>query len=294
MTATAAARVDTNNHGATIRRISHLDPLPVIAQRLLDDLSNRDSGIQKLAKIVEMDPGLSARIIGLSNSAYYAPPTPVYSVEDAIGRVLGLAMVRSLALGMVLSGSFDTRRCRRFSIDRYWFTAMATARFAHTLLPHVRVESPLPQDSVYLGGVLHNLGLLAFTSVFPGEMDHVLAEALVNPDMRVSAIEQEVLGTDHHQAGGMLARKWHLPEPVVAVIESHGPEDCEGEHRDLCRLVNLCSRVVQSIWREDAPVVDPNVLERLGIEEAQFATTLERFLKKTGELQVLARQIAEA
>lgn len=291
---TAAALVGTNNHGATIRRISHLEPLPVIAQRLLDDLSNHDAGIPSLAKIVEMDPGLSARIIGLSNSAYYASPTPVYSMADAIGRVLGLGMVRSLALGMVMSGSFDTRRCRGFQLDRYWFTAMATARFAQALLPHMRVESPPSPDSVVLGGMLHNLGLLAFASVFPMEMDEIFARASSDPDGHVSVIEQEVLGTDHHLAGAMLARKWHLPEPVVAVIESHGLEDCKGEHRDLCRLVNLCSRAVQSIWRGDTPVVDPNVLERLAMGEAQFATTLERFLKKTGELQVLARQIAEA
>src|SRR5690606_30817792 len=109
-----------------LRQLQSLAPLPVVAQKLLQDLEREDLSLAQLAGVIEMDPALTARLMGLSNSAYFAGSTPATSVVDAVGRVLGLDLVKNLALGVVLGGAFDTGRCSAFHAEEFWFKAVAS------------------------------------------------------------------------------------------------------------------------------------------------------------------------
>ena len=85
-------------------------------------------------------PPLAARIVGLSGSAYFGSAASVRSVSDAIIRVLGLRLVKNLALGILLSGTFDAGRCKHFSTDLYWGSALLTAGLSRCLAQHAQCE----------------------------------------------------------------------------------------------------------------------------------------------------------
>ncbi|MEE8303272.1 MAG: HDOD domain-containing protein, partial [Candidatus Tectomicrobia bacterium] len=87
--------------------------LPAIAQQLLKSLSQEDIDIPDLADDIEKCPGLTARILGLANSAYFGCRRTLYTVSDATV-VIGLNMVRSVGLAMVLSDPLNTKSCPAF------------------------------------------------------------------------------------------------------------------------------------------------------------------------------------
>ena len=57
-----------------VRSLTDLPPVPAVAQRLLALLTDENVEVDDVARTIEMDPGLSARIIGLAGSAYFASP----------------------------------------------------------------------------------------------------------------------------------------------------------------------------------------------------------------------------
>lgn len=274
-----------------VRQLQSLAPLPVVAQRLLADLDRKDLSLGQLSEVIEMDPALTARIVGLANSAYFANRQPVYSVSDAVGRVLGLDMVRNLALGIVLSGAFDTKACRAFEVERFWFTAMGTATLAVPLAGLIRGKVPVDGEWAYLAGLLHELGLLALCALFPAEMSRVLAQA--DPEKPLAVRTRQALGIDAMEAGAVLARRWQLPESVAVVMAHYDTPGYQGPHSQLSALVGLAACLAASLYQgHDDPELRRPWLLALGLGEADIISLLQRSQPRVDALRTLARQLA--
>ena len=126
-----------------IEKIKELPPLPVIAQQLLGAISNEDTSIDEIANIIQSDPILTSRILGLANSAFFGFPRSLYNLTEAIVNVLGLDMVRALGLTMVMGGVFNVKRCSQFDIVRHWSHAFMTAELSMRLVSLVKADKEL-------------------------------------------------------------------------------------------------------------------------------------------------------
>jgi hypothetical protein len=124
--------------GQKILQARDLPPLSFTATRLLELSADPDVEVDDLAAVIEQDPALTARILGVANSAYFGQVNPVLSVETAIIRVLGFNMVKSLALSIAMAGIFDTSKCPSFDLETYcakpWARLSWHGRWVQTLL----------------------------------------------------------------------------------------------------------------------------------------------------------------
>ncbi|MFT5352161.1 MAG: HD-like signal output (HDOD) protein, partial [Gammaproteobacteria bacterium] len=194
-----------------IQQIKELPPLPVIAQQLLAAINNDNTSIDDIAKVIQCDPILTSRILGLANSAFFGFSRNLYNLSEAIVNVLGLDLVRALGLTMVMGGIFDVRKCSHFDIVRHWSHAFMTAELSTRLLPLIQNKEGMHENQLFLYGLLHNFGILVLVNKFPTLMDEIFAVAKKNPERRLIYTEQALLDMDHHQAGSWLAQKWQLP-----------------------------------------------------------------------------------
>ncbi len=227
-----------------VRGLRDLPPLDFVAQKLLGLATRDEVDLGELARTVEMDPGLAARIIGVAGSAFFGYRGTVYTVKDAIVRVLGLDMVKSLALSIALRSRFRLDRVTGFDPLRYWASAMLTAAVAQRLARGVRAPEAPDMDSAFLGGLLHNVGLLALGHMYPAQMAEVLARAAMTPETPLTDVELQIIGADHHQAAGWLACRWHLPSDIVVVLEQHRRADYRGPFWPAALLVGWSARWV--------------------------------------------------
>ena len=271
-----------------------LPPLSVTANRLLALLSDPDLDICDLAGVVDQDPPLAARIVGLANAAYFSPRAPVVNVYQAILRVLGLNFVRNLALGLVVAGSFDPRRCPGFDVRRYWFEALSAGLLAHTLAVKAPAADRPASDVYYLGGLLHNIGFLFLAHARPQETAAVFVEKRHDPDRPLLDLFRAAVGITPAEAGGWLAVRWSLPAVLADVITAMELPVALGDYRQPAAVIRAASRMARSCSADDTPLPDRPVGHFLGLGlDARIADAVETdFLQRCPELRALASLLA--
>ena len=292
----ALAIPDAGEAQMRLRKLAALPPLPRRSQELLRLLSDPDLDILRLIELIEQTPALAARIMGVAASPYFMGGAPPRHVSDAVVRLLGLNLTRDLSMSFILSQPFRMRASARFEPLRYWRRAMESAAFAQALAPSVAVGDGRDLSSAYLAGLLHSLGLLALANVAREEMDAVFLRAESEPEGSLRAIERELLGLDHAQAGGVIAAAWHLPAPIAAAMTHHGNPAYRGSAWPLAALVTLANCVSHSRHEPDGPSrcaeAHAALLDALRIRPAQWANALQRWELQIQRIERLAAVFA--
>jgi HD-like signal output (HDOD) protein len=264
--------------------------MPLIAQRILASAPRAD--IDDLSAIIQQDPALCARLIGLANSAYFGWPGGIHTIRDAIYRVLGLKLVVSLAMGLVLNKALHTDRCRGFRPEQYWFTAIATGIIAQSVYPHIDPSLCKEVENAYLNGLLHNLGVAVLVHLFPDEMTRVFADLDGQPGKSLSTCAKAVLGIDQYMAGGWLARRWHLPEDIITVID-HGEEPgYKGEFWPLVLLVRYCAWQASDLFCGREATMRTDFPQVLGIASAAGEKARNAVAAQIEEIGALALKMS--
>ncbi|GAB4293095.1 MAG: hypothetical protein Kow0096_08470 [Thiohalomonadaceae bacterium] len=224
-----------------VQRQKELPTLSNIAQRILTAFDTDDLDVERIVSVLEKCPTITARLLGLANSAFFGHSGRIHSLRDAVF-VLGLVTVKSMAMGMAIAGSLDTSRCPTFDVERYWMTAMTTALLSQQLYTAMPPELRPAGDSVYLAGLLHSIGLLVLVHLYPEEMNQALNSYRAAPESRLADHIQAVLNTDHYQAGIWLGSRWHFPDNLLLVMQYHYDRSYRGEHWPLVLLSGACAR----------------------------------------------------
>lgn len=190
----------------------HLPTIPTLVQNLIDSLAREDVSIGEIARLISADPGLSAKLLRLANSAYFRVARGIGSVDDAL-QMLGVKMTRNLVIGSGLTGAFKV--APGMDIQQFWRYSLSTACVARWLADHARQDSELG----FMVGLLHGIGQFAMRAGIPQDMMRI--DTSVHPlDARRALAEREALGFDHAEVGAELARRWHFPEAIAHGVGS--------------------------------------------------------------------------
>lgn len=138
-----------------------------------------------------------------------------------------------------------------------------------------RADAP----SVFVAGVLHDIGKVALHTLFPRSYERIAAHADRDRGEAADA-ERRVLGIDHTHAGRRLAERWSLPEALRDVIWLHHLPPAAlplrtpaGEWIALTQCADALAREL-AIGYSGNHRLDPSAEElarRLGIPAAAFA-----------------------
>ena len=291
---------DNNNSNsspqARVQDVLLLPPLPAIACRLLKLVAREDCHIEELATLIEQDPGLTARIIGIANSAYFARRSEICSVADAIVRVLGLNLVRGIAIGIALSKPFDASACKSFQLDRYWYRAVQTANLAARLGTLSSLEQPL-RDCLSLCGLLHNLGQLALVHVFPDRMARVFDAWARQPGEGLLALESKHLAMTEIDAGAILARRWQLPPSVTDVVAFRREPRRAGTTAPVVQLIAYCAEIASAWYQDPTAAAAPMAEAGAALADAdaeRFVQALEQIRAQDPETRAMAQSLARS
>ena len=279
-----------NSVSAGLALLDELPQLHAAVHQLLEALS--DDGIDRnhLADIIDRCPSLSAKLVGLANSAYFGRASPIKGLSDAIF-VIGFRTVRSLSVATALQAPFENNRCPAFQTGRFWLHAVLTAHVARELAKNAASDLALNPDEAYLAGLLHGMGLLALAHLFPDELNQILESENLTPGS-MSVRLQETFGATHRSVGAALLKRWHLPDAFTCATQHYADPDYKGQYWTLCRLIAIgrewADRVIN---REKSDIFDPDGLSLLGITPEDGKAVGSACLEKLEAFSELAELI---
>jgi len=248
---------------AALALVDELPQLHAAVHQLLEALSDDDIDRNRLADIIDRCPSLSAKLVGLANSAYFGRPSPIKGLSDAIF-VIGFRTVRSLSVATALQAPFENIRCPAFQSGRFWLHAVLTAHAARELARNAAADLSLNADEAYLAGLLHGMGLLVLAHLFPDDLNQILESENQTDSMSVRI--REKFGVTHRSVGAALLKRWHLPDAFTCVAEHYADPDYKGHCWSLCRLIAVAREWADRvIHHEKSNSFDPNGLTLLGI-----------------------------
>ena len=244
-------------------RVHSLPPLPEVVHELRNALADEEAGIDRVAGIVARDPALTLAALRIANSPFHGVSGQVATLRDAV-RILGMNTFASAVTTAAVMASLGRVSCAGFDFEGSWRHAVATA-LSTQLLARGRGHDA---DSAYVGGLLHDIGLLVFAAHFAGPFSAALARVRDDGEMPLD-VERELLGIDHAQVGAMVAAHWRLPAAIVEAIAHH--HDLEGaEPAGLLDVLHVADNVTYALGvtgtaDEMVPPLSPAAWQRVGL-----------------------------
>lgn len=202
-----------------IRRIvgtvGELPSLSTTYMHLTKVVSDPNTSISQVAAIIQQDVAMSAKVLQLSNSAFFGLGQAVTSLSGAVS-YLGIETIKNLALASEAFRVFvPGARIPQSVCDSIQQHALRTAAIAGAL-----PLSPKIRDLVGVAALLHDIGSLFLASTMPDEFCPVLAR-MNETGCRQFEAEEELLGVTHAEIGAYLLGLWGIPHLAVEAIAHH-------------------------------------------------------------------------
>lgn len=291
MTSAAPQTEDTTSRLAN--SIVTLPPLPITAQEILTCFGDEFIDAKKVTAVVEGDPGICAKLLGLSNSAYFGLAEPVHAIEEAISRVLGVDTVRSLVLAMAIQQAFDCKRCPEFRAERFWLQSVLTAECCKKIAYADDGSSDDVRNLAYSTGLCHNLGLMALVHMEPKRSNSALKTRREQgkpnslPDVFMAELD-----TNHRMITLELARTWSLPEPMVHAYQYRAFPKSKMDHR-LGLVLSIGAAAVENTESEEHEQIDlRSWADEIGISAQELQAMAELTDRQLERVQSLVSNLA--
>jgi HD-like signal output (HDOD) protein len=179
-----------------------LPSLPDIAMRIAKVINDANTDSHDIARVVQADPTVAARIISVVNSAAYRGKAIIDNLPDAVSR-LGRNVTHHLVISFALGKLFNSRsKALRQRMVQLWQHSGYVAAICHEL---ARVTPGLEPAQAMLCGLLHDIGALA-----------IIGAARSKPELsNEPELLDQVIDNLKAEVGAMVLRKWEFPSYFV-------------------------------------------------------------------------------
>ncbi|MCL2180935.1 MAG: HDOD domain-containing protein [Treponema sp.] len=250
-------------------------------QKLIND---PNSDMPSIARQISMDPALTADLLKIVNSAQYMLSKKVDNISEAV-KMIGIKGIKNLLY------SYGTQKVLgddTLDKKRLWEHSYKTAFYAFNIVRNFKNDANL-LDDVYVGGMLHDMGKIIFSSVHP-ELLGKIRGFCTDKNLPSSTFENLSAGMNHAELGALIAEKWNFPDKLIAAIRfHHDPENTPKECKDIVDAVYLANMFCEYENKNVSfDQFDPGPLENFGFKsQKQIDTLLNRLsagFKKEGQI----------
>jgi len=275
----------------TLEKILDLPTIPIVYTRLEALIDGGETSADEIGQVVSLDPSITAKVLRLSNSAFFGFSRNIYSIKDAVA-LLGYKAVQTAVATVSTFEALGRIEEKNFNRTAFWRHSIGCGAIARVLAGKLKVAP----DQAFVAGLLHDIGKVILDGYFSDSFADALQTA---SDKGISLFdaEKEVLPATHEAVGRHLAERWNLPAELIEVVGAHNslkPE--KSEHAKLVMLVHVADAKCRhlKVGRAGDDLVwdpQPEALEQLGTTwEAvgEWTPQMEAEIKKAESLLALA------
>ncbi len=256
--------------------IERIPSLPTVVTEILRLARVPTTSARELEDVLQTDMALAGRLLKLVNSTFYALPTKIANLGQAVG-IVGIDSLRSLVLASSTSGFFAIdASVYGFVPQGLWKHSIATAGLLRRLAL-IQGRGRDEAEDLFVGALLRDIGMIvlapfltAASARFVSSVDGVIAQ------------ERAAIGFDHVWVGQRLAQRWNLPPDLTEILVHHhdAPSASGDASAQRLALVGVADAMVTRSriglgpshgFSSDLPVA---IVRAAGITATQLAKTI--------------------
>ncbi len=202
-------------------KLGTLPSFPKVVQEALNRLDDPNTAITDLAEILKYDPGVTANILKVTNSAAFGLSRQVTNLETALS-LLGQHQIREVLMTSA-SLPYLSVPIRGYGMDsnELWTHSIGTAIISEKVAEACGYEA---KDILFTGALLHDIGKVVMNMFIGPRLDE-----LINMSRQEKRpffeLEWELLGGDHAVIGSKVLENWDFPPEIVRMVRSHHDPD---------------------------------------------------------------------
>ena len=217
---------------------ANLISLPDIYWRLKELLDSHSYALPDVAQLIVYDPGLTARILRIVNSAYFGFAANIETVNHAVA-VLGVQQIEDLVLTTSIADALGDYQCEHLDVKQFWLGSVYRAIAGRNLAGTCNL---MDGERMFVAGLLSGIGHLVMYQSVPVLAQRAEREARES-GKPLYLVEREIIGFDHVQVAAVLMRNWKLPQALVTIIENHMQLDSQADYMLEAGIVHLCALI---------------------------------------------------
>lgn len=267
-----------------IKMATSIATLPNIYFELQNVMRRPSSASTDMANAIRSDPGLTARLLRIVNSAYYSFPSKIETVSRAI-TIVGTEELTSLVTATSVLKSFGKGLNDIFDMNMFWRHSIGAGVIARTLGAKRREQNV---ERFFVMGLLHDIGRVLMFSHIP-KFAKLAHQRAVSENIPLSQVESDDIGFSHAAVGAALARNWRMSAGQQEAISYHHRPSFAMRYRTeaaITHMSDVLSHVLCTGYCAHSVIqpVDIEAWERLGLEIDILPKILEEADQKVKEL----------
>ena len=260
-----------------------LPSFPEIAIRVRRVLSDPNSSVEQVVRVVGSEPALAARLLRISNSASLnRSGRAVTDLRTAINRI-GYNMVRSASISFSMAQIRKSNKLAGLEhhLNDLWQRSTLVAALAFVLARNCTKVNP---DEAMLTGMMHGIGKL-----------YVLTRVIDHPELFAShSMLNQIISEWHTSIGKAILENWDFSEAMAQAV---------GDQADLSRIVDgppdltdvVAVAIIMASHAADssdlqAALSDLPAARRLGLDEARTQAVMS---ESAAEVTALSQALGD-
>ncbi|MBU1342783.1 MAG: HDOD domain-containing protein [Proteobacteria bacterium] len=275
-----------------IKDIKNLKPIPAVINQILEVVDKPNSSLAEIANIIQYDPAVTASILRTCNSAFFGLKNPAESIKDAVS-MLGIDQILEIVLmksgAKVLSGKQIGYGLHEGAMWKY---SVSSALIAKQIAVKLSMEN---KNTIFTAALLKDIGKTVLDRFVMDSFEKI-SSLVVNENLTFREAEKKIIGVDHAELGGMIAKMWKFSPRMVKIIRHHHLTDASMVKDKEIAVVYLadCICVVIGIGVGSDGVsyrFNDQAMKELGMEADDISKIISRFAIHMQEVENLLKVV---
>ncbi len=204
-----------------LKEIKNLKPIPAVIHQLLDVVDDPGSSMSDIAGIIQYDPAVTASVLRTCNAAYFGLKHPAESIKDAVNllgtdQIIDLVLLKSGA--KVLSGDQEGYGLHEGAMWKY---SVSSAIIAKQIAKALNLGH---KNTIFTAALLKDIGKIILDRFILDSFEKI-SGLVTHEHLSFMEAEKKVIGVDHAELGGMIAKMWKFSPRMVKIIRNHHLND---------------------------------------------------------------------
>jgi putative nucleotidyltransferase with HDIG domain len=276
--------VNQNELKLILEDVKSFPSMPAAALKLLTLLKDENTTNAQIEQILRYEPGLTANILKLTNSAYFGLPTKIGSVRQAV-LMIGWKKLTQIVLASCVSAIVDKPvQGYDLSAGELWRHSVAVSVASEILVKELKLPV---SDEVFTAALLHDVGKMVLGRYVKEDLAVIDGEDM--QDMPFEQVERSMFGIDHAEIGANILKRWLFPPGMISAVRWHHDPDAAPKSNHMIDVVHvadvLCLMSGLGIGREGLQYrPSPAACERIGMNEQHLEKVVSQTLQWANDL----------